>query len=75
MSCIFEYKHLETNVSQEALINKMKQIGHLEAHREIKAQVEASRTIIEAILKDSKAFEHPEEIIRLLADYKGSDDV
>ena len=65
---LFEYENLGTNINQEALINKMKQIGHLEAHREIKAQVEASRAIIEAISKDSKAFEHPEEIIRSLSD-------
>ena len=39
---VFKYENLGTNINQETLINKMKQIGHLEAHREIKAQVEAS---------------------------------
>lgn len=65
---IFEYDNLNANISKEELRDKIKEIGTLMAHRDIKDQYEVSRDIIDAATKDADAMDNPAEIIRRVAE-------
>ncbi|HIE26286.1 TPA: hypothetical protein EYP66_03260 [Candidatus Poribacteria bacterium] len=65
---LFEYENLHTNISKKELKDRIKKIGTLVAHRDIKDQYEASRAIIDAATKDATTMEKPAEIIRQVAE-------
>lgn len=65
---LFEYENLQTNISKEELKSRIKKIGTLVAHRDIKDQYEASRAIIDAATRDAATMDKPVEIIRKVAE-------
>ena len=65
---LFEYENLNVNISKSELKDKIKKIGTLAAHRDIKDQCEASRDIIDAATKDADTMDNPAEIIRRVAE-------
>ena len=63
---LYAYENLEANISKEEFVTKVQKIGNFKAHQQTKPMAEASEAIIEAMLKNPAAFEHPEEIIQAL---------